>query len=139
MPYAEGRVYYDADSHIMELEDWLAGYVEPELRERIGGLYLGAAGALAHDAVRQAGERSQDDATLADLEANLMDTKGWHALGAFDPVERSRALDLLGFDRQLVFTTFASSQFLRSDDPAVRVAGTRALNARTSAPRTTWR
>jgi hypothetical protein len=25
MPYAEGRVYYDADSHLMQTSDWLAG------------------------------------------------------------------------------------------------------------------
>ncbi len=89
MPYADGRTYYDADSHIMELDDWLTAYVEPELRDRFGGLYLGAAGALAHDAVREASERTLDDATLADLEARLLDVKGWHALGAFDPTERS--------------------------------------------------
>ena len=128
MPYAEGRTYYDADSHIMELRDWLTAYVEPEMRDRFGDLDLGKAGALAADAVRRASERQLDDATLAELEAKLLDLKGWHALGAFDPTERSRALDLLGFDRQLVFTTFASSQFLASDDPAVRAAGTRALN-----------
>ncbi|HLM64228.1 MAG TPA: amidohydrolase family protein [Acidimicrobiales bacterium] len=128
MPYAAGRVYFDADSHIMELEDWLRSYVEPDLQERVGPLRLGAAGRLAADAVRQATDRTADDVAAAGLEDHLMDAKGWHALGAFDPVERSRALDLLGFDRQLVFTTFATSQFLFSDDPEVRAAGTRALN-----------
>jgi predicted TIM-barrel fold metal-dependent hydrolase len=128
MPYAEGRTYYDADSHLMELDDWLKEYVEPDLRDRFGGLYLGRAGAMAKDALRRAEERALDDATMAELEGQLMDLKGWHALGAFDPTERSRALDLLGFERQLVFTTFASSQFLGSDDPEIRAAGTRALN-----------
>jgi uncharacterized protein len=128
MPYAEGRTYYDADSHLMELDDWLKEYVEPDLRDRFGGLYLGRAGAMAKDALRKAEQRTLDASTMAELEGQLMDLKGWHALGAFDPTERSRALDLLGFERQLVFTTFASSQFLGSDDPEVRAAGTRALN-----------
>ena len=128
MAYAEGRVFYDADSHIMELDGWLKEYVEPELRDRFGGLYLGQAGALADDAVHKAEGRVLDDATLASMEAQLLDLKGWHALGAFDPEERSHALDLLGFQRQLVFTTFASGQFARSDDPEVRAAGVRALN-----------
>ncbi|HEY8548142.1 MAG TPA: amidohydrolase family protein [Acidimicrobiales bacterium] len=130
MPYAEGRVFYDADSHIMELHDWLRSYVDPELRDRFGSLELGRAGALADDAVRKAEARAagDDEATLAELENQLLDLKGWHALGAFDPAERSRALDLLGFERQLVFTTFAASQFAFQKDPEVRAAGLRALN-----------
>ena len=128
MPYAEGRVYYDADSHIMELEDWLRSYVEPEQKERIGGLDLGAAGKMVDNALADAERRTHDPAAVATLEADILAVKGWGALGAFDAHERSRALDLLGFDRQLVFTTFATLQFLYSDDPEVRAAGTRALN-----------
>ena len=37
--------------------------------------------------------------------------KGWFAMGGFDPTERSRVLDLLGFEGQLVFATFATSMF----------------------------
>ena len=128
MPYADGRTYYDADSHIMELDDWLTAYVEPELRDRFGGLYLGAAGALAHDAVREAASARSTSATLADLEARLLDVEGLARPGRLRPHRARRALDLLGFERQLVFTTFASSQFLGSDDPEVRRAGVRALN-----------
>jgi uncharacterized protein len=128
MPYAEGRVYYDADSHIMELRDWLGAYVEDEMKERIGDLRLGGAGRLAEKAVADAAERSLDEESRTRLEDRLLEAKGWAALGAFDPEERSRALDLLGFDRQLVFATFAASQFAADDDPAVRAAGHRALN-----------
>src|SRR5262245_34743097 len=128
MTYAQGRTYYDADSYIMELPDWLGRYVADEMRERIGPLRLGAAGRLADQAVADAAVRDLDDAARAELETRLMDAKGWSALGAFDPRERSRALDLLGFDRQLVFPTFASGQFLASDDQDVRAAGNRALN-----------
>jgi uncharacterized protein len=128
MPYAEGRTYYDADSHIMELPDWLGGYVDEEMQGRIGRLQLGGAGRLAEQAVAQAAGRARDGAARAELEDRLMDAKGWGALGAFDPGERSRALDLLGFDRQLVFPTFASSQFIGHEDREVRRAGNRALN-----------
>src|SRR5260221_14158189 len=44
MPYAEGRVYYDADSHVMELPHWLEDYADADTRERIRPLYLGGAG-----------------------------------------------------------------------------------------------
>ena len=128
MPYAEGRTFFDADSHIMELGDWLAAYVDDALRPAIGSLRLGGAGALAEQAVDAAAGRKHDPAKAAELEAGLMTAKGWNALGAFDPEERSRALDLLGFDRQLVFSTFSPTQFVNSEDPDVRWAGHRAHN-----------
>ena len=56
-----------------------------------------------------------------------MTRKGWSAYGAFDPEERSHALDLLGFDKQLVFSTFAPTQFL-DGDPDLLYGGTRAHN-----------
>ena len=56
-----------------------------------------------------------------------MAAKGWHALGAFDPAERSRALDLLGFDAQLVFSTFAATQF-HLEDLEVLYGGAHAHN-----------
>jgi len=127
MPYAEGRVYYDADSHLMETSDWLTAYADPDIRERIRPLYLGAAGALADEAVRQADERKAGAITLDAIEDNLLIRKGWHAYGAFDPTERSHALDLLGFDKQLVFSTFAPDQFA-SDDHELLYGGTRAHN-----------
>ena len=40
---------------------------------------------------------------MARAEANILERKSWHALGGFDPDERQRALDLLGYNRQLVF------------------------------------
>ncbi len=127
MPYAEGRAYYDADSHVMETSDWLVRYADPDIRDRIRPLYLGGAGKLADDAVRDADQRKAGAVGLDDIEAGLMTRKGWSAYGAFDPDERSRALDLLGFDRQLVFSTFAPTQFL-DDDPELLYGGTRAHN-----------
>jgi hypothetical protein len=29
MPYAQGRTFYDADSHLMELSEWLAEVCRP--------------------------------------------------------------------------------------------------------------
>jgi uncharacterized protein len=127
MTYAEGRTFYDADSHLMELSDWLASYADPDVRDELRPLALGGAGALADEAVRAAESRRGDRAAAAVLERDVMGAKGWHALGAFDPAERSRALDLLGFDAQLVFSTFAATQFA-SDDLHVLYGGSRAHN-----------
>lgn len=127
MPYAEGRVYYDADSHLMELPDWLEQFADSSTRERLRSLNLGGAGALAKEAVDAAAERRGNAEAAASLEGALMKAKGWNALGAFDPEERSRALDLLGFDRQLVFSTFAATQYL-GDDVDLLYGGTSAHN-----------
>ena len=127
MPYATGRTYNDADSHLMELGDWLVSYADPGLRDRIRPLALGRAGALASQAVADAERRRGDRAAARSLEEDPMRAKGWSALGAFDPAERSRALDLLGFRRQLVFSTFAATQFL-GEDPEILYGGTRAHN-----------
>ncbi|MGI8491172.1 MAG: amidohydrolase family protein [Acidimicrobiales bacterium] len=128
MTYATDRTYFDADSHIMELHGWLASYADPGVREQLRPLYLGGGGGkLAEDAVAAAEARRGDPAAAVALEERLMHAKGWGALGAFDPAERSRALDLLGFDRQLVFSTFAATQFV-SRDLDLLYGGARALN-----------
>jgi predicted TIM-barrel fold metal-dependent hydrolase len=127
MPYAEGRVYYDADSHLMETSDWLVTYADPDMRERIRPLQLGGAGKMADQAVRDADARKAGSVTIEAIESGLMTRKGWSAYGAFDPAERSHALDMLGFDKQLVFSTFAPTQFL-DDDRELLYGGTRAHN-----------
>jgi predicted TIM-barrel fold metal-dependent hydrolase len=127
LPYAGDRTIFDADSHIMELPDWLPSYADPSIRDRLRPLYLEGAGRLAEDAVAKAEARRGDEAAARALEAEVLTKKGWHALGAFDADERSRALDLLGFGSQLVFSTFAATQYA-SKDAEVFDGGLRAHN-----------
>jgi predicted TIM-barrel fold metal-dependent hydrolase len=133
MPYAEGRVFNDADSHVMETPDWMLRYADPDIRPRLAPLDLSTGGKMVEHAVKSAQARQSDPKAVADAEANLMLYKGWQALGAFDPSERKRALGLLGFNRQLVFTTFAVSHFWgifkrEEVDPAILYGGARAHN-----------
>jgi hypothetical protein len=80
MPYADGRTCYDADSHLMELGDWLVQYADPDIRDRIRPLYLGAAGALAERAVREAAARRGDPTATRELEGRLwMPRAGRHS------------------------------------------------------------
>lgn len=128
MPYAM-RVMNDADSHIMESEDWLASFADPSIRDRLAGMRLEAGGAGAAKAIKLAQERQRDEAKTKEISANVVaGPKGWAAYGAMDPGERRKALDDLGFARQLVFTTFAGSQFMGAEDLDVRYGGARALN-----------
>ena len=129
MPYAAGRVINDADSHIMESLDWLASYADPGVRDRLGSMRLEAGGSGAEKAILKALARQQDAAATAEIATNVVSgPKGWAAYGAIDPGERVKALDDLGFARQLVFTTFAASQFMPSTDLDVKYGGARALN-----------
>ena len=129
MTYAKSQVMLDADSHIMETPDWIARHADPDIRDRLPALALGKAGGATYQlierAAAQAKKRTAEGTTIENVVAG---TKGWGAPGAMDPGERSKALDDLGFQRQLVFSTFAGGQYLRHDDMDIRYGGIRAHN-----------
>jgi predicted TIM-barrel fold metal-dependent hydrolase len=115
MTYAGERTVFDADSHVMELGDFLDDFVDDEYRDRLRRTTMDALKPRLDAAVANAEQRRTDPATAAEAEQRLLADKGWSAMGAFDPQERSRVLDLLGFDAQLVFATFASSMYAGKD------------------------
>jgi hypothetical protein len=132
MPYAEGRRFYDADSHLMETPEWLASYAEPAFRERIPGFSLGGTGpaAFVEKMIARGRSRAGDPGGRAAHEAELMTRKSWDAYGAFHREDRRRALDALGFDAQLVFSTFAPGQADRAKDADVSYARDARAHAR---------
>ncbi|MGH9919133.1 MAG: amidohydrolase family protein [Nitrososphaerales archaeon] len=101
----------DADSHVMELADFLDEFMDPDSRERLRRGGMEALGPVFEDAKRKAERRGSDSSAAALAEERLMQDKGWMAMGGFDATERSLVLDLLGFDGQLVFATFATAMF----------------------------
>jgi uncharacterized protein len=111
MTYAGGRVILDADSHVMELANFLDDSIDLAERDRLRRQKMDALAPVLEDAKRQAESRGSDAAMAAKAEERLMHDKGWMAMGGFDPKERSRVLDLLGFEGQLVFATFATEMF----------------------------
>ncbi len=116
MTYAGDRVVFDADSHVMELPGWLEEFADSSTAEALRPLALGGAGALADHAVEQAAVRHAGGVATVDRDPiELLRSKGWGAVGAFDSTERSFVLDQLGFAAQLVFPTFAATQFAGSD------------------------
>jgi predicted TIM-barrel fold metal-dependent hydrolase len=124
MPYAQGRTYYDADSHVMEPKDWLTPYADPSIREE-----LRPGHGLDFDLLEVERLRAQrrTDAAKAERARTRLAAEHFLAYGAWDPAERSRALDELGYDAQLVFPTFALNQFL-GKAPDVVYGGARAHN-----------
>jgi len=129
MPYAEGRLFYDADSHIMEIPEWLPAYADPEFRDHIRPFSLGSTGSMDHvrRMIERGRRRAGDPAERPGYEAELLTRKSWDAYGAFHREDRTRALDLLGFKAQLVFSTFAPGQSEFAKDVDVRYAAARAL------------
>ncbi len=130
--YAKGRRLFDADSHLMESVHWLTDFATDAQRGLIKPLVSEKGGANMRAAIKIAEDRRLDpEATRKLIEHPLISgPKGWGAYGAMDPVERSHALDLLGFEYQLVFPTFAIGQFAASSDSDVVYAGTDMLNRR---------
>jgi len=131
MPYAQGRKYHDADSHVMEPSDWLTPYADGALKaelvlrkdgkdDRLERIETQVAAALAR--------RGDSEAQSKAVDNLIGGPKGWIAYGAFDPEERRRALDELGFSSQLVFATSSLAPFRNSTDLDTLYGGARAHN-----------
>ncbi len=137
MAYApDNREFYDADSHIMELPDFLQRYADPEVRAEIPAVSYSASLVTDEEVAEimsRGGRHTQEHvAELLSLGDHLIErSKEIQALGAFDSPERSVALDMLGFKSQLVFATHSLAMpFSPSSkiSPRIRYAAARAHN-----------
>ena len=125
MSYVGARRVIDADSHLMETRQFLVDHADPAVRERIPDVTGGGLGLDLDAGAHSPRER----AALVDLGDELI-RRGpkWHAaLGAVDPDERSQALDLLGFEHQVVYSSLCAPLFDIAD-PEIRYAAYRAHN-----------
>jgi predicted TIM-barrel fold metal-dependent hydrolase len=131
VPYAAGRVFHDADSHVMETPDWLFPYADPGVRERMRPLYVATVKPGEESFIEELRRRHADADYRARESDEIMLRKNWRATGSFVKEDRPRALDLLGFSSQLVFNTFLNKYLLRSeqgDDPEFGYGLARAHN-----------
>jgi predicted TIM-barrel fold metal-dependent hydrolase len=137
MAYAPAhRAFYDADSHIMELPDFLKKYADPKLRDDIPEVSYAASLVTDEEVAVIVGQGSRHSpehvaAQIALGDRLIESSKEIQALGAFDRDDRSRALDLLGFKKQLVFATHSVAMpFSPSSKitPELRYGASRAHN-----------
>ncbi len=133
MAYARERTYLDADSHLMELPDFLTAHADPLVRDRIPQIDFDAAARSSdswREAARTGAHPPEKVAELVALGDDLIaGPKGYFALGAFNKHERGTALDLLGFQQQFVFSTFSAPvAFDPKADLEVRYGAARAHN-----------
>lgn len=114
MQYVTQRKIHDADAHIFETPDWLIRYVEPSIRSRLKPLNLHGKESSIAEATdfQRSDEPSEAD---ADGDPSNILARNWDSLGAFNPQKRRRALDLLGFNTQLIFSTYSHLTFI--DNP----------------------
>ncbi|MPY94911.1 MAG: amidohydrolase family protein [Acidimicrobiia bacterium] len=120
MPYASGRIYHDADSHIMELPDFLRDHAEARFRDRLPRLGISAIGEDPNELIDWAQRTCPlhlDDGYRAE-EDQVTLRKNYFAVGSFERDHRSEALDQLGFASQLVFNTFTSSELVNAEHGA---------------------
>ena len=102
MPYVEGRVVHDADSHIFEPPGYAEAHADPKMRQRLSeALETGETPAFMDAALA----KQKDPAFRAKDAEEIMLRKNHVALGAMLRDDRPAALDHLGFASQLVFTT----------------------------------
>jgi uncharacterized protein len=129
MPYVANRIVHDADSHLMELADCLDAFIDPAFRAAYDALPKLKAWPRDGKWVTVARGKQSDPAFRAGAAENLLLRKNYEALGAFERADRPRALDLLGFSSQLVFTTWCLGNFQLDDaDPALAYATAQAHN-----------
>lgn len=130
MSYAGQRLIYDADSHLMELPDFLSAHTTQNMRAKLPDLTAALTGQFDPEAY--AGKQGHSAAHLASLVAlgdNLTRGPKWHeALGAFHGPERSQALDLLGFPHQVVFSSFCARLIFDAADDDIAYAAAAAHN-----------
>jgi len=118
MPYAH-RPIHDADAHVMETPDWLDAFADASLREKLPPIYVSTVRPGEDRMIDRFRAKHADPAYRAEDEAQILLRKNWSATGSFLKEDRPRALDLLGFETQLVFNTFLNGKLLaaeRGDD-----------------------
>ena len=132
MTYAGDRVIYDADGHIMELPTHLRDFADPDIRDDIPLTSYSASSVTDEEVavlVNQGGKHSEAhiDRLLSLGDGLIAESKEIQALGAFDGQHRSQAMDMLGFKKQIIFSTLsAKAPFSTKLDTRVKYGAVRA-------------
>jgi predicted TIM-barrel fold metal-dependent hydrolase len=110
MTYAGDRILYDADTHIMELPDFLRKFADPDIRDLLPLVSYGRSivtdeevEVIMSNGAQHSDEHKESLIALGDR--MITEVKEIQALGSFDKHDRVIANDMLGFMKQLVFAT----------------------------------
>ena len=137
MAYAPDNIpIYDADSHIMELPNFLTSYADPKIRDEIPEVSYSASLVTDEevDVIMSQGGRHSEEHVAAQVALGdklIESSKEIQALGAFNKQDRTTAMDLLGFRKQLVFATHSVALPFHPSSkksPEIRYGAARAHN-----------
>ncbi len=134
MSYAEHRKIIDADSHVIELDDFLISAAKEEDKNLIPLMSSQKELPVVEEGLERGKElfkkRQESPDVMAKFDEAILDNtkSGWNRVGAFDPAERSHAMDVFGYSIQWVLPTFSFHQIAHSEDLKVLEVGSKTLN-----------
>ena len=118
MAYADmldRETVHDADSHVVEAPESWFDFADAAVRERMRPLYTATTAPGEDDLIEHFAAKHADPEFRSRDADEIMLRKNWKATGSFIKEDRPHALDLLGFDSQLVFNTFGNKYLLQSE------------------------
>ena len=130
MTYAGARTIYDADSHLMELPDFLSAHASKKIKDRLPNLQEILTGQFDPDShAGKQGHNAENVDKLLALGDALTKGPKWHdALGSFSGSERTLAMDLLGFRKQVIFSSFCARLIFGAEDDELSYGAAAAHN-----------
>ena len=130
MTYSGERLIFDSDSHLMELPDFLSAHASRKIKNRLPDfreLLTGQFDPESH--AGKSGHSPENVKKMMALGNNLTKGPKWHeALGSFNGTERGLAIDLLGFRRQVIFSSFCARLIFGAEDDELAYGAAAAHN-----------
>ncbi len=103
------RVIRDADAHTMEPPEWLDEFASKEVRDYARTKFFANEGSPIFNEIDQCRVLQSDPEFRASAEKEIMLRKNYRAHGAWDSLDRSEALNHMGFSSQLIFPTMPNT------------------------------
>ena len=109
MVYVTDRIIHDADAHTMEPPEWLDEFGSQQVRDYARTEFFAGEESPIFSEIDHCRTLHLDPEFRAKAEQEIMLRKNYRAHGASNSLDRSEALDHMGFASQLVFPTMPNT------------------------------
>ncbi len=82
MPYASGRIFHDADSHVMETPEFFHPFADPDVRAKLKPVYVSTVAPGEESLIDRLASAHRDPEYRAQDAAEIMLRKNWKATGS---------------------------------------------------------